>query len=191
MRPIFFLVFLGLGMSSLSEAAIKKSSSLKFNKLDAFAGTGIFQGGESGRAYSLIDIKRAPAKNGAAQREHFSILYGDEVGRRILGKTGYFHISLEKNPDRLVIDLSQVQKTAVDEKQLAAIFRNSELISGTQMTMDPEDLSTNITLYLRNQVRARVKANTDGKKPGQVSVDLIKRNPKGKPAAEKTEKGAK
>ncbi len=180
MQKLVFVLAIVVGFGTLSEAAIKKNSSLKFNKLDAFAGTGIFQGGESGRAYSLLDIKRQPSKNKGAAVERFSLLYGDEVGRRILGKTGYFHISLEKNPDRLVIDLSQVQKTAIDEKQLAAIFKNSELISGTQMTMDPEDLSTNITLYLRDQVRARVKTNTDSKKPGQVYVDIIKRNPKGK-----------
>ncbi len=174
--------------SGLSEAAIKKISPLKFNKLDAFAGTGIFQGGESGRAYSLLDIKRVPPKNKGSNHERLSILYGDEVGRRILGKTGYFHIILEKNPDRLVIDLSQVQKTAVDDKQLASIFRNSELVSKTEMTMDPEDLSTNITLYLKQPVKARVKSNTDSKKPGQVMIDIVKTNPKAKPAISKEAK---
>ncbi|OQW47291.1 MAG: hypothetical protein A4S09_15975 [Proteobacteria bacterium SG_bin7] len=188
MKNSIFILSLMVVFSGLSEAAIKKGSPLKFNKLDVFAGTGIFQGGESGRAYSLLDIKRTQPKNNSPDHEHFSIFYGDEIGRKILGKTGYFHIILEKNPDRLVIDLSQVQKTAVDEKQLAAIFRNSELVSKTEMTMDPEDLSTNITLYLKQPVKARVKSNTDGKKPGQLVIDMVKTNPKVKPAINKEAK---
>lgn len=156
-------------------AAIRPTSASKINKLDAFFDSGILMGGESGRIFSLLEIKRSQqtGKKGG-QAERITIGYGDEMGRKVIGKTGFFHVSLEQNPPRLVIDLSQVQKTAIDEKQLAAVFKNSDYISNTQMTMDPEDLSTNITLFLKNPVKARVHTNKNLRNPGQVVIDIMK-----------------
>ncbi len=166
-QGLYVLLLIGIGMAA--QAAIKPMH-FKVNKLNAFYDSGVFIGGESGKAFSILNVERKNEKTG----ERIVINYGDEGGRKLMGKTGFFHVSLEQNPPRLVVDLSQVQRTGVDEKKLAAIFRNSANVKSTEMTMDPEDFSTNLTLYLKQPVRARVNTFKDPKQQGRIVIDVVK-----------------
>lgn len=142
---------------SFAQAAPQKML-LTPRALGQYVQNGVVVGGVAGDAFSIVKIEKLDAGEG---RERFVILYGNSHGQAV-GKTGYFHVNVDSKLARVSIDLSQVQRTAVDGAQLAKLFAGSKLVSGTEMTMDPIDLSTNIQLNLKRAVE--VKAQIENKK---------------------------
>ncbi|MDZ4662135.1 MAG: hypothetical protein SGJ18_11015 [Pseudomonadota bacterium] len=167
MRLILAVLGLVIWLPFASSAAVK---ALKFepNKLDRFFDQGIAVGVEAGRAFSITGInKKSENQNGLS--ESISINVGDGLGRKLTGSVGFFQVAVEKDPARLVIDLTQMQRTKVDERQLAAVFRDSGFIKSTEMTMDPEDFSTNLTFFLKKPVRVKVSSP---EKQGQILIKI-------------------
>ena len=70
-------------------------------------------------------------------------------GKPLTGEPGYFQVALDRDGRRLVIDLSQVTRTGVDPGQLKSALMKSKFVASTDMTMDPHDQSTNLTLTLK------------------------------------------
>ncbi len=89
--------------------------------------------------------------NPKQKTERIFLSFGDGKGypRSTLG---YYHIAVESDPPRIVLDLSRMQKTAVSELAIREIFKGSAFIESTVLTMDPEDHSTNLTLRLSQAV---------------------------------------
>ncbi|HVK62217.1 MAG TPA: hypothetical protein VM432_11730, partial [Bdellovibrionales bacterium] len=104
------------------------------------------------------------------QGERITIAYGDFAGRPVKGQPGFFHAVIDRESKRVVIDLSQVSKTRIDAAALRKVFARSKFVSSTDMTMDPHDGSTNITLELKSPVV--LLATTDPRKNGQVVLEL-------------------
>ncbi len=123
-------------------------------------------GGQSGTDYSLLNVKDEKLAVG----ERLEFYYGDRNGQVLLGEPGYFHVLLDRAGKRLVIDLAQVTKTAVDPLKLEAILLKSTLVASSEMTMDPMDGSTNITLNLKTAVHAGVGVATDHQ--SRMFIDL-------------------
>jgi hypothetical protein len=121
------------------------------------ATTGSFIGGRAGGIFSLLGVK--PEIIGG-KTERITFLYGDKDGRLQKGEPGFFHISLDRNSRRIVLDFAQVQQTSVDQKKLAKIMGQSKFVESTEMTMDPIDGSTNVILNLNQAVRLRVDSST-------------------------------
>lgn len=133
--------------------------------LGRYVAAGAIAGGSAGKGFSILRASQTKAPDGA---ERFVIVYGDARGRTVKTSPGYFHIQVDKKSPRVSIDLAQVQMTTLDPEQLQKLFRGSKLVAETEMTMDPIDLSTNITLRLRAPVEAR--ANIESRNGTQVLV---------------------
>ena len=128
---------------------------------------GALFGGQAGEEFSIIAINENKIRDGV---ERVIISYGDRAGRPLLGTPGYFHVAIDRDGKRLAIDLAQVSRTAVDQKDLAKILSKSQLISSSDMTMDPQDGSTNITLNLRQSAQVSVTAEADAQ--GRIVLEL-------------------
>lgn len=167
MRLVLCMALVGLGLSSVGFAAVK---SLKFEPkaLGDYFENGKVIGGEAGRAFSIRSLtKKSENQNGLS--EDIQIEIGDGLGQKLNGNVGFFQVAVENDPARVIIDLTQMHYSKIDERQVAAIFRDSGLIKSTDMTIDPEDFSTNLTLFLNKPVRVKV---TSPEKQGQIRIKL-------------------
>ncbi len=161
-----FSILVGLGLLAsgrLSLAAISPAAATSYS---SSASGGVIFGGRSDQEFSLLGVKSLHAVG----KEQVIISYGDRLGRVQEGEPGFYHIALDRGAKRVVIDLAQVSRTAVDPKDLARIFASSPLVESTDMTMDPQDGSTNITLNLRAPVE--IKARSDRKGGARLLIDM-------------------
>ncbi len=115
---------------------------------------GTVVGGKARDEFSLIAVRLEPA--GQAGGERVSLMYGDRFGKPLNGEPGFFHVTVDRNSRRVVIDLAQMQMTAVGPERLAKTLATSKLVASSEMTMDPIDGSTNITLQTKVPVTVKV-----------------------------------
>ncbi len=151
------IAFISLSLGSTAAWSVPHRPKVKPQGLGSYIRSGVVVGGYAGEALSLLRMQKMLAPDGA---ERLVILYGDKNGNVVKSELGYFHISVDERNSRVSIDLAQVQRTAVDAKDLAKVFNNSRLVSTTEMTMDPLDLSTNISLTLQQPAEIKVNVET-------------------------------
>ncbi len=165
----FTTTLIGLAVSLLIDLSVAQAApqqtNIKPQPLGKYIRNGVVVGGIAGDAFSILRVQKLLAADGG---ERLVILYGNGFGQPVKTDPGYFHVNVDEKRGRISIDLAQVQKTAVDDKQLAKLFSGSKLVAATEMTMDPIDLSTNILLNLRKP--ALVKAAIDDYKGARTLV---------------------
>lgn len=156
--------------------------SIKDYRTKDYLTEGAFIGGESGKGFTLLNVKRQATRSGKLERIIFEI--GDHEGRELSGKEppGFFHVQIQKNPARVIVDFSQMQKSSVDNLRLQEIFRQSNLIKDSTIVMDPTDGSTNISFALNQPVKVLTfQDNTRKYRTTQITIDLIRqRSPRQK-----------
>ncbi len=128
----------------------------------------IANGGQARDEFSLLGVNDSLSADGSAER--FTLNYGDRFGKVWKGEPGFFQVALDKTGRRIVIDLSQVTRTGIEPSQLRAILAKSKFVASTDMTMDPQDHTTNLTLILRAPVEVRL-STLHGTK-SQLILDL-------------------
>lgn len=121
--------------------------------------TGFLQGGKAGDEFSLLSVVTSKSSTG----EKVVLNYGDRFGKSVKGEPGYFQIALDKAGQRITIDLSQVTTTGIVPEQLKKVLAASQFVASSEMTMDPHDLSTNITLMLKQPVELTVATEAGAK----------------------------
>ncbi len=136
-------------------SALPRPIALQPGKISAPIASGVLTGGRADEEFTLLKITREAARGGI---EKWTILYGDRQGKPIQQQPGYYHLTVDRNSRRLVLDLAQVYKTAVDRKQLEKMTKASTVVAASEMVMDPQDRSTNLTLNMKSAVEVRVSA---------------------------------
>lgn len=113
-------------------------------------------GGRAGEEFSLLGIRAETIAGRDGER--FVISYGDVSGKPFKGEPGFFQVELDRDARRIVIDMAQMSRTAIAPNQLAKVLGTSKYVASTEMTMDPHDGSTNITLALKTPVKMSVNS---------------------------------
>jgi hypothetical protein len=126
----------------------------------------VANGGRAQDEFSLLSVGDAVSAKG----ERLVLNYGDRFGKVWKGEPGFFQIALDRGGTRIVIDLSQVNRTGVDPMQLKKALSRSRFVASTDMTMDPQDQTTNLTLTLKSPVTLHL-ATASGAR-SQVILDL-------------------
>lgn len=158
MRSISTLLIVALQVPAMSWAAISPLY-IKPGSIGPSLASGALTGGAANDEFTLVGVQAQKVAGGS---ERLVIKYGDRLGRPSANEVGYFHINVDRGGRRVSIDLAQVQRTAIDPKQLAKILAPLKLISSSEMTMDPQDHSTNITLQLKMPVVLKVASGPTG-----------------------------
>lgn len=130
---------------------------------------GTLQGGKAGEEFSLLGVESAKTEAG----EKLVLSYGDRFGKSIKGEPGYFQIGLDRAGQRITIDLSQVTTTGIEPDQLKKILKASKFVAATDMTMDPHDRSTNITLILKEPVKMSVATEAGSKSKVILNLEPV------------------
>lgn len=155
-------------MSAVASAALAPIQ-VKPGKISPPIHSGVIEGGLAADEFSIYSIERAATPEGS---ERLLITYGDRFGKAHKGEPGFFHIAMDRGSRRVILDLAQVPRTAVDQNDLAKILRQSLFVASSDMTMDPHDASTNITLNLKSPVSISVSAES-----GELSRLVVEMRP--------------
>lgn len=168
--PTRFLLLLICSLWVLSsEAASIYKKSLDQKRGDYIA-EGVYIGGRTGRGYSLINVRRHFSKDKSVERIVLDI--GDLKGEPVRNEVNFFHVSVDRDLARVVIDLSQVARSGVDQNKLAQIFKKSPLVKSAEITFDPEDVSTNLNLQLKKPALVEVFELKSTESPSRIVIDM-------------------
>ncbi len=166
----FIFLTLSVLFFNLSLAgAVPAKQIVRPQKLGNYIAAGAIVGGNAGKIFSLLRVQKMLLPDGV---ERLILTYGDQDGVPLKTQPGYFHLSLDQAGSRLVLDLSQVLKTAVDQQDLIKELRGSHLVAKTDMSMDPQDGTTNITLFMRTPVETRAQVELSEDKQNQLVIDI-------------------
>lgn len=154
-------------LSSSVATAMPKPMQVVPEKIAIAPRAGVFAGGQSNDEFSILAIRRESSDEGV---ERLVIEYGDRFGRPLQGEPGFFHVAVDRKATRVVIDLAQVNRTVIDQKELAQLLASSKFVADSDMTMDPHDASTNITLNMKTPVVLSVASS--GRGQGRLILEI-------------------
>lgn len=164
------LAFIAVCTAMLSNAAFaalpQKPAAVKPARI--LDGSGAATGGVAGTSFSLTNVTLAKTPG----KERVVLDIGDIAGAPVKGLPGYYHVELQENPRRVVIDLAQTPNVFIDEKQIKARLKESKLISNATVLIDPADQTLSLILDLRKKSKAQVFQVPGKKGTGRVVVDL-------------------
>lgn len=163
------IFLLSLLISLHSYAAIDRVLAPK-SKNHHYIEYGTISGGEAGILHTLLDIRRIQAPKDKIERLLLDL--GDAQGQPLKNRVSYFQVSLEKNNPRVVIDLSQMNASGVDQKKISQIFKSSTFVKTAKINFDPIDTTITIQLELKKNVQLEAFQLTDKTKAGRIVIDL-------------------
>jgi len=144
--------------------------------LGSFFSKGSVSGGQAHAGhkamFSIVLLQKL--NNPSTGIERLVLTFGDQDGLPLSTPPGYFHVSIDSDGKRVVIDLAQLQKTTVDQSDLSRVLKDSMYVSSSTITMDPVDLSTNIVLQMKKPIKVRASLDKDERKINQLVLDFDK-----------------
>lgn len=162
--PLFLALLFVTGFAHAVPAPIQ----VKPGSVAKASAKGFFAGGEATGELSLIEATAAAKADGT---ETLDLFYGSHLGQKLKGLPGFFQVVLDREGRRVSIDLSQVVRTAIDPAVLRKKLKSSKLVSMIDMTMDPSDSSTNITLILKKPIEIAIESS-DASSPSRLSLTM-------------------
>lgn len=161
---IFSLIASGFSFSALS---LPIPFHVKAGEIsNPLRGVGSANGGMSQDELSLLSVET----KSSGLTEKISISYGDFFGKPLKGTPGFFQVALDRDGRRIAIDLSQITRTGIDPSQLKKVLSKSKYVLSSDMTMDPNEQSTNLTFLLNSSVELRV--STENGARSKVILDI-------------------
>lgn len=136
----------------------------------AFITEGAFYGGMAQKPSSLLNLRRK--YSATTDLERLIVDIGDDQLKPRRDAIGSYHVAIERDPSRLVLDLSYIHKSALTEGQMQNIFKSSPFIKEVKAVMDPEDHSLSLVLTLKKHVALEVYEMAKGSQPSRLVIDL-------------------
>lgn len=133
------------------------------------SGNAAVTGGLAGLGFSLKNL--TVTKIGG--RERVVIDIADLGGGVLKGYPGYYHAELQKDPQRLVLDFSQMPNVFLDEKTINQRLRSSQHVAKSSVLIDPTDQTLSLILDLKKSTKAQVFQVKGNKGTSRVVVDLM------------------
>jgi len=163
---LFSLVFVGI----TSLAAVPKAK-VAAAPTKILQGTGALIGGAAGTGFSLLDIRKTQDSKKKIERIVMDI--GDLKGQNHKGLPGYYHVQLLQNPDRLILDFSQMPVSKLTVGEIQKRLGKSMFVKSSKLAVDPVDQSLNMVFYLKNSPKAKVFQVSGADKTSKVVLDLM------------------
>jgi hypothetical protein len=163
------LVGIAVSLSLEGQAAIDRVMAGDM-KRHQYVHNGVIVGGESGKSFTLLDVRRLLSAKDKIERIFLDL--GDERGQPLILKISYFQVGVEKDLSRVVIELSQMSASAVDAKKMSKVFLNSPYVKAATIQYDPIDASLSIQLNLKKKMMVEAFQLISPDKAGRIVVDL-------------------
>lgn len=170
MRYLSLACLMAMTLALLSEMVFAAVNKQKMAPTKILQGSGSMIGGVAGTGFSLLDLKKSQNPKQKIERLVFDI--GDLQGKPQKGLPGYYHVQMLQNPNRLVIDFSQMPASKISPQEVQKRLASSMFIKSTEFSLDPIDQSLNLVLFLKNKPKAKVFQVLGQKTTSKVVVDL-------------------
>lgn len=135
-------------------------------------GEGTIIGGQAGGIFSIRNFELMNVAELKAER--LVVELGNAKGLPVKGMPTYYHVDLEKNPQRIIIDFSQTASTSISEEQIRKALAKSQFIKSAELTHDPSDNSMDLILYPKQNVKLRVMQVIGEKTSAKVVMEMVK-----------------
>ena len=163
----FAAIFFALSLAQALPAPLQ----VKPGRISPPMQSGVTIGGQAADEFSLLSVKTEMIDGAGTER--MTLGYGDRFGVPVKSEPGFFHVALDRNAQRIVIDLAQMRKTAVDAQKLARTMMMSKYVVSSDITMDPFDGSTNITLITKVPITMKVASmGKEGSEQARILIDI-------------------
>jgi len=135
-------------------------------KKNRYVESGVFVGGFEHGPQVLLSMRRSYDKDTKIERIVLDL--GPEQGSPTqnpgeksegfkAGRPGFFHVSYQKNPRRVLVDLHNVTTTKVDESKAKQILGKSHFFRLPRIIADSYTNDLTIELPLREEIKSRSK----------------------------------
>ena len=131
-------------------------------KKSYYMSEGVFVGGHTQENLTLFNVRQS-------RQKHFEERLVFDIGNT---RPGFFHISIQKNLHRLVIDLENTVDSKVTASRLKEIFRKSRIFKTPHLFQDTLTKSVTIEIPLKREVQVEVFELAGFKMPGRIVVDV-------------------
>lgn len=165
MKKSSLLLFL-LSFQLNAEASLRPNYFQATARPEKFISEGVFIGGQPGTPASLLNVKVLHSRK--KKKERIVLEFGDLEGKPLGRDANYFHVKVQEKPPRLVVDLANLQKTTIGPAELEKKMKFSRLVNFSDITMDPQDHSTNLTLSFKEAKSISVFMP----KPGTLYIEM-------------------
>ena len=171
----FFTLFFWIWSTGWVYASVNRTHGLDrvqapLGKQYRYIEFGQVTGGQAGEIHSLIGMRRV--FSGKDRVERLILDLGDAAGKPLLGRVSYFQVSIEKDKPRIIIDLSQMAASTVNDKTIRRLVRSSPFIKSAKVNYDPTDASLTIQLFLKKKMQLEAFQLVGKGKPGRLAVDM-------------------
>ena len=160
---IFALI---LSIGSAAVASTPSAPAWKPQPLGVFIQRGVVTGGVSREAMSLLGVEHVLLSEG----ERIVLSFGNAKGLAQAVEPTFFHLAVDELRHRLVLDLSRIQKTAVDQADLRMAMAGSQLLSEPEIAMDPMADTTHLVFKMKSSYY--VRALTQSLSSSQIILEI-------------------
>lgn len=131
------------------------------DKQNLYLQQGAFYGGAAQRPSTLLEIRSKYSANSKVERVVLAI--GDKDLKPLNDSLGPFHVAIEKQPKRIVVDLGSVAQSKLNEQQIKKSLAQSPFVKDVIAIQDPEDNSLSLILNLKKNVALEVLERDQGR----------------------------
>lgn len=170
MRYLAIACLMAISLAFFSEIVFAALNKNQVTPSKILQGSGSIVGGVAGTGFSLLDLRKSQNLKEKVERIVFDV--GDLRGRTQKGLPGYYHVQMLQNPNRLVIDFSQMPASKINAKEIQKRLASSMFVKSTELALDPIDQSLNLVFFLKNKPKAKVFQVAGKKSTSKVVVDL-------------------
>ncbi len=169
---LFGSILMLLLNTSLSFASIPVQQS-GFEKSNRYIDQGVFIGGFEHGVQSLVSVRRSFDQDTKVEKTVIEISSGGK--KNSPERPGFYHISLQKKPRRLLIDMHNVVGSKMSEELLRKNFSLSRYFSDVKIFEDPMTKSMTLEIPLRETTKASMKIEvfelSSVGQPGRIVID--------------------
>ena len=167
-----FILFFGVTVFSFNSvfAAVPVTKATT-EKTGQYVAAGVIVGGQHQADLSLLSVRKSFDKKNSTERIVLDIVASD--GKTPVLRPGFFHLAIQQQPARIVIDLENTTRSIVSASDLAKVFSNSHFFQRPALITSSNDKTVTLELALKVPVKLDVFELSATDKPARIVVDAI------------------
>ena len=118
---------------------------------------------------TLVNVRHSFEKSTKVERLVLDLSRG--TSGKGVERPGFFHIAIQKNPPRVVIDLQNVTRSKVNEQQVTTVLRKAHFFSKALFYEDQRSKDLTIELPMKSRAKIEVFELVVPGKPGRIVLD--------------------
>lgn len=144
---------------------VQQASSEKKN---IYLENGVFIGGFDQGTLSLLNVRHSFQKQSKLERIVFDLAKDDGKPAE---RPGFFHVSVQRNLNRVVIDLENIGRTKVTAAQVTRLFQKAHYFSAARFYYDSRTRNLTVEMSTKNKPKVEVFELVTSGKPGRIVLD--------------------